>query len=733
MSDSRLLVISNRLPLTLSNEGGSWQVKPSSGGLATAMEPILKKNGGLWIGWSGDDGSLSPSEREELFGHTSGPFSYVPVEFPPGAGQKFYEGYPNQTVWPLFHFFPSRMSFDPDSWRDYEQGNEVFASTIAEHIRPGDLVWVHDYHLMLLPRLIRSRENSAKVGFFLHIPFPSSEVFAMLPRGNETLRGLLGADLIAFHTHRHLHHFRSSLLRILGVESTMDSVEYEGRTVRLEALPIGIAPGGFSDMVEGDADTAQRIAELRTRYSGKRILISVDRLDYSKGIPERLRTYARLLREQPELREHTILIQVAVPSREGIGEYQTLGSEINQLVGEINGQFATAEWTPIVYLRHSVDRGELATLYAVADVAWVTPLRDGMNLVAKEYCASKVDHSGVLVLSQFAGAAAEMGEALLVNPYDEEQVASAVLKALSMPTEESRERMRRLRERVIRNDVFKWADRFLDTLESTGSRESTTGENIEVPAMISAFRNAGRRMLVLDYDGTLVPIVDDPAKASPSKELVAILAALAAEEKNLVAVVSGRRRADLERWLGSIPNLVLGAEHGALIRRVSPEGWHPLQPANDGLPWKARVSEILQQFADRAPGSFVEEKEFSLVWHYRRVEPEFGTWLAGELRALLDGLLSDADARPVMGHKIVEVRPPWANKGAFVSELVSSSEHCDFQLAAGDDTTDEDMWDKVEPGAFTIHVGHGHSRARYRVKGPESIVQLLMALSHGGG
>jgi len=399
-------------------------------------------------------------------------------------------------------------------------------------------------------------------------------------------------------------------------------------------------------------------------------------------------------------------------------------------VGEINGEFGTAQWTPILYLRHAVDRQELVALYTIADVAWVTPLRDGMNLVAKEFCACKPEGDGVLVLSQFAGAAAEMGEAILVNPYDEQQVVSAILKAFAMPVEERTERMQLLRERVIHHDVFSWAERFIQTLQSAGSQAAPAAEELDPKAVTAAFQQAEKRVLILDYDGTLVPLADNPATTSPSRRVTAALTTLAANPRNVVSVLSGRRTADLDRWLGGIPSLVLGAEHGALMRCVGDsEGWRPLNASSSGLAWKSRVRMIVQQFADRAPGSFLEEKEYSIVWHYRRVEPEFGNWLAGELTALLDGLLADTDARPLMGRKIVEVCPVWANKGGFARHLISMHESAGFVLAAGDDTTDESMFEKLDPGAVTVHVGAGHSRARYRVKNPESMINLLTRLA----
>jgi trehalose 6-phosphate synthase/phosphatase len=723
-SRNKLIVVSNRLPVTLSHEGKNWSAKPSSGGLATAMLPILKQMGGLWIGWPGDDGTIDTSEREQILESVSDGYRFVPADLEPGTAQAFYEGFPNQTVWPLFHYFPTRMNFTAEGWAAYQKGNRAFCRAVCGALEKDELIWVHDYHLMLLPECIREQSRQAKIGFFLHIPFPSSEVFAMLPHREDVLRGMLGADLIAFHTHHYLQHFRSSLLRILGLESQIDSVEYDGREIRLEVLPIGIAADELARLIDSDAETAKHSQELRQRYRGQQTIIAVDRLDYTKGIPQRMRTYRRLLTQHTELREKVVLIQVAVPSREGIGDYQNLRSELNELVGEINGDLATAHWTPIVYLHQGVSREELAALYSLADVAWVTPLRDGLNLVAKEYCACKPDGHGVLVLSEFAGAAAEMGEALQVNPYNEDSVAETVLRALRMDEAERLGRLNPMRERVIRNNVFVWAERFLATLAASPEpREVAPAVNFA--ELQAAYKTASRRIMIFDYDGTLVPINDDPAWCQPSADLLRNLTGLAADPRNVVAVVSGRRANDLDRWLGGIPNLYLGAEHGLMVHHPRESGWHTLKGLNPDLQWKDKIRPILEHFVDRAPGSFIEEKEFSLVWHYRRVEPEFGSWLAKELLALLGNLLSDTDARPLHGKKIVEVKSTWANKGQFASWLLEECGPARFVLAVGDDATDEDMFARLNDSAFTLHVGHGHSNAQFRLRHRAAIDKLL--------
>ncbi len=616
------------------------------------------------------------------------------------------------------------MNFSAEQWEAYKEGNRAFCRAVAQIIEGNELIWVHDYHMMLLPRFIREHSRKAKIGFFLHIPFPSSEVFAMLPQREDVLRGLLGADLIAFHTHHYLQHFRSSLLRILGLESRIDAVDYDGRTIRFEVLPIGIAPGELTGLIEHDSETEKHMQELRSRYEGLQTIIAVDRLDYTKGIPQRMRSYRRLLTQHPELAGKVVLIQIAVPSREGIGEYQELGSELNELVGEINGALATAHWTPIVYLRQGVSRPELAALYALSEVAWVTPLRDGLNLVAKEYCACKQDDNGVLVLSEFAGAAAEMGEALLVNPYSEDSVIETVFRALHMDEAERRARLNPMRQRVLRNNVFVWADRFLEALASSAEPGNAT-PLVNFSELQASYRKSASRAMIFDYDGTLVPIADNPAASKPSVDLVRNLTRLASEPGNVVAVVSGRRATDMDRWLGSVANLYLGAEHGILFKKPSEDGWHTLKGLDPNLQWKDKIRPILEHFVERAPGSFVEEKQFSLVWHYRRAEPEFGSWLARELLALLEELLSDTDARPVHVKKVVEVKSTWANKGEYASWLLDERGPAEFVLAVGDDETDEDMFSRLGDKAFTVHVGYESTSALFRLRERTGVDRMI--------
>jgi trehalose 6-phosphate synthase/phosphatase len=723
----RLVVVSNRLPLTLKRNGDEWETSRSSGGLATAMDPILSRTGGIWIGWPGDASGSDDEERQNILKDWREKENCIPVDLPPELIEGFYEGFSNQTLWFLFHHFPSMFKFSSAHWQDYVRANEIFRDAVLEHLQPGDLVWIHDYQLMLLPRLLREARPDARIGFFLHIPFPSSDVFCVLPRGEDVLKGLLGADYLAFHTHRYLQNFRSSLLRNMGVASQMDRVEIGGRSVRLEAQPIGIAPKQFTGLLD-NPQTKGFIGDIAGRHDGLKILLGVDRLDFTKGIPERLRAYRRFLQIAPEMRGRVVFIQVAVPSRERIQMYKDLQQEVDELVGQINGEFGTADWTPLIYLRRNLPREELVALYASADVALVTALRDGLNLVAKEYVACQPEGDGVLMLSEFAGAAAEMGEALQVNPYDEERTAETIRRALNLSDGERKERMNALFRRVTQNDVFSWGERFIANLEEAVSQRAVhpaeKPEPLPVADIVEAFQAASGRLIMLDYDGTLVPFANRPQAAVPPPELIEMLERLAAQEATTVMVVSGRSRADLENWFGGVAHLWLAAEHGAIIRPPETLVWETSQP-DDSAVWKKKIYPVLEHFAARTPGSFIEEKEFSLVWHYRMADPKFGEWLANELVSTLEGMLSDMELRAVQGHKTVEVKLMSASKAEVLKHLLKTGTDFEFIFAAGDDTTDEDLFAEMTPQMWTIHVGNNNSKAHFRLADFKEMRRLL--------
>jgi trehalose 6-phosphate synthase len=464
----RLIVVSNRLPVVLRQIDDSWELKAGSGGLVTALAPVLSHRGGLWIGWPGL--AVEPGgEWEQLLesGFRERGYELVPVVLTDKEVKGFYYGFANSVLWPLFHDMTSSCNFEPSFWYAYLQVNRRFAECVVEHTRAGDFIWVQDYQLINVAEFVRESQEERRLGFFLHIPFPPLDVFTKMPWRGQILAALLAYDLIGFQTPRDLRNFLSCLSHLLAevgieeVEGGLVALRVGDREVHAGAFPIGIDYREFHDAA-ADPQTTERMAELRRKIGDYEIVLGVDRLDYTKGLPERLLAFANALERFPELREAVILLQLVVPSRENVPEYQALKDRLDQLVGQINGRYSTAGWTPIHYHYRSLARRDLISLYRMGRVAFVTSIKDGMNLVSKEFVASQVDRNGVLVLSEFAGAAAQLAEgALLVNPHDIEGMADAVKAAIEMDPEERQGRMESMQQVLAEQDIFWWVDRFL--------------------------------------------------------------------------------------------------------------------------------------------------------------------------------------------------------------------------------------------------------------------------------
>jgi trehalose 6-phosphate synthase/phosphatase len=533
---------------------------------------------------------------------------------------------------------------------------------------------------------------------------------------------------VGFHTPAYLRHFAASLTQILGLTVEIDRVHIGDREVRLGVFPMGIDAETFSSHAREPAVQAE--ARALQGDGSVKLLVGVDRLDYTKGIPRRLLAYERMLQTHPELRERVRLVQVAVPSRTGVGAYQEFRSLVDGLVGRINGDFGTPHWVPVHYIYRGLSEPELVALYRAADVMLVTPLRDGMNLVAKEFIASRTDDEGVLVLSEFAGASWELPEAIPVNPYDVEGTAESYYRALTMPAEERRARLRPLRARVETYDVHRWAATFLEQLESLTRPPATTRRPLGGPAaarsaLLDRLRESDNLLALLDYDGTLVPYTATPELARPDPTLLELLSALAARPHTEVHVVSGRGRETLERWLGRLP-LVLHAEHGFWSRGLNGSDWSAITEVGGG--WREPAIEILRDITARTPGSLIEVKDVALAWHYRMADPEAGARRANELRLHLTQLLSNQPVEILAGHKVVEIRPYGVHKGRIVPPLPPERLASMAVLAIGDDRTDEDLFAAVPPDAITIRVGPGATRARFRLDGVPAARALLQSL-----
>jgi trehalose 6-phosphate synthase/phosphatase len=524
------------------------------------------------------------------------------------------------------------------------------------------------------------------------------------------------------------HTSGTSLTQILGLTIEIDRVQVTDREVRLGVFPMGVDTGTFRDL----AQKPEVDAEARTlRGDGSvKLLVGVDRLDYTKGIPQRLLAYERMLQTHPDLRERVRLVQVAVPSRTGVEAYQEFRALVEGLVGRINGAFGTPHWVPVNYIYRGLTEQELVALYRAAEVMLVTPLRDGMNLVAKEFVASRIDGDGVLVLSEFAGASWELSEAIQVNPYDVEETAERYYRALTMSPEERRTRLVPLRARVETYDVHRWAASFLEQLEAVShhppaARRTLGGAQAASQALLARLRDSEDLLALLDYDGTLVPFTATPELARPDPPLLELLAALAARPHTEVHVVSGRGRETLERWLGSLP-VTLHAEHGFWSRRPGDGVWTPI--AEVGGAWREPALGILREFTARTPGSLIETKDVALAWHYRLADQESGARRANELRLHLSQLLSNQPVEILAGHKVVEIRPYGVHKGRIVPPLPPEKLASTAVLALGDDRTDEDLFAALPSEAITVKVGPGATQARFRVEGVTAARALIQSL-----
>ncbi|HLB53485.1 MAG TPA: bifunctional alpha,alpha-trehalose-phosphate synthase (UDP-forming)/trehalose-phosphatase [Gemmatimonadales bacterium] len=722
---SRVLIVSNRLPITVRRRDDGFTVEQSSGGLATGLRGPHERGTGWWLGWPGLSDELSPADRHELTQllarHRLAPLFLSATEL-----ARYYDGFSNGFVWPVFHYLTGQVPYRTEDWPCYRDVNQRFADLVVEHYQEGDLIWVHDYQLMLVPALVRQRLPQARIGFFLHIPFPAEEVYRTLPHREDLLRGLLGADLIGFHATSYLRHFASALLLLLGLPTQVDRIVFEDRTVRLGVFPMGVNARRIAALAERPELEAD-VAEIRA--GSEYTLVAIDRLDYTKGVPQRLLAFEMLLQQHPELRGRVKLVNLAVPSRIQVRAYRKFRSEVNGLVGRINGSFATPSWVPLHYMFRSLPERRVLALYRAADVMLVTPVRDGMNLVAKEYVAARTDHRGVLVLSEYAGASAELVEAVCTNPYDVDGSAEAFYAALTMPPEEQERRMRALRARVMGHDVHRWVESFLRTLAEPPPADLAMSRNgaARPESMLPAILSARRLVLLLDYDGTLVPVALSPELALPDDDLLDLLRRLSRRRRTEVHILSGRTTGFLDRWFGDLP-VHLHAEHGSFTRAPGKTRW--LRRDHPAPGWQEAVRPILADFARRTPGALVEVKEAGLAWHWRAADAEVGDRQANELGLHLGQLMSNQPVELLWGDRVLEIRPHGVNKGSVAAELAAEHLPEGLLVAAGNDRTDEDLFAALPDVAITIAVGERPSRARYRV---QDVWELRKLLARIGG
>lgn len=727
MSKKRTIIISNRLPVRIEKTGGELQFIPSEGGLATGLGSIFKKGENIWIGWPG---YVPESDKEkEIITEKLAEMSLVPIFLTTEQLKGFYEGFSNEILWPIFHYRLSYAVYDEAYWSCYKEVNELFAQKVKEiEVNPKDEVWVHDYQLMLLPNLLREYNPELAISYFQHIPFPPDEVFRYIPWRDELLEGLLGADLIAFHTFTDAKHFRTACVNLMDLSYKNHRLHVKGRDIFIEVFPMGIDFDKFSALSKQEI-VQKKAEEIKESFGHRKLIISVDRLDYSKGIVMRLHGYERLLKTNPNLRGKVVLYMLVVPSRDTVDQYKQLLDEIDRLVGHINSVYGDNQWIPIAYFYTSIPIEELSALYLAADICIVSSLRDGMNLVCKEFVATKAhSQDGVLILSELAGAAKELSESLLINPSSISDIAQAIHLALHMPITERRKRMQSNAKMVEKFNIFHWIRIFFirfREIKASQKEYITRRVSQEIKEKIfKAYSEAKSSLLLIDYDGTLVPIQKEASEAIPTSEVFTLLKNLKQNKSTQVVIVSGRSHQELDNWFKEKTDLLI-AEHG--IWSTHPDGrWKSKVEPNPT--WKIPVRRILSRYVYLTPGAHIEEKSHSLVWHYRGAEIGHAQLRIGELKEKLRYLLVQYDLELLEGNKVIEVKPQGINKGSASMEVVKYYEP-DFILAIGDDITDEDMFYQLPDKAFTIKIGSEHSSAKYFIENQTEAIEFLKELS----
>ncbi|MFT8331808.1 trehalose-phosphatase [Bifidobacterium psychraerophilum] len=794
----RLIIVSNRLPMSLDvSDDGSYSLRQNVGGLATAIGPYHKTHkDSVWVGWSGVDPGQYSDEEIDLIREQYESRRCVPIFLSKEEVDGYYAGFSNDTMWPLLHDFAHEANFDPETWRVYQEVNEHFLETLVPLLRKGDKVWIQDYHLMLLPQMLRERFPEASIGWFLHVPFPSPEIFRSLPWSREILEGILGADLVGFHTVDYAKNFEGSVELLLDKHSDDEGrfTMPDGHEAAIDAFPIGIdynlyrrtSRSNLARMMRRGIEEAagkrphsrylssltaesnaaaeasakegnwwshyahEELPELHLAKSAaegspkpNKVIVSVDRLDYTKGIPERLRAYQRMLEKYPEWAGHVTYYLLATPSRENVDTYKRLKEQVDQLVGQINGKYSLLAWSPIHYITRSLPIKPVCGIYAAGDVALVTPLRDGMNLVAKEYLACHDGRDGSLVLSDMCGAAAELSEAFIVNPYDTEAVCEALHDALETSSEESAKRNIAMQARLKSRTAATWCAGFVSALEQVAD-VSSSDKRLRMEQrneLMEQWGKAGRRLVLCDYDGTLTPLARTPEHAKPTRALKEMLRNIASHPGVDLVIVSGRSHETMNDWFSDLP-VGLIAEHGVWFYRypqvgASPEGvdaaatwehgWQRASNLPDATAWKQVIQPILEKAVAQVPKSFIEHKDDAIAWHYRLSDQHAA---AEEKSALLEELRMVTGKLGLMvmeNAKVVEICPVSTSKGQAVRPLVTSDAY-DFMLAVGDDTTDETMFAVMPEDSWTIKIGPGLTKAHTRLQNPAALHRLLAYL-----
>ncbi|KYG69223.1 hypothetical protein AZI87_08425 [Bdellovibrio bacteriovorus] len=718
------IFISNRLPFNITADG---ELKRGSGGLVSALLGVSLDEPFAWFGFDTDKDEAERLQNKVSQAHPH--LQSYPVYISKERYEKYYDGFSNEIIWPLFHYESQLTGFIRENWEAYKEANQIMADEIVKVATDKDTIWIHDFHFLLLPKMLRERLPNVKIGFFLHIPFPSAELFRQLPVREEILSAMLHSDLIGFHEHSYLRQFTVSLKSILGLDTSFFKADLNGHAAHLGVYPISIESDAYK--AKASSPEVQQKCDYYASVSNVPFtLLGVDRLDYTKGLVLKLRGLHRAFTKYPELVGKISLLQIAVPTRENVQAYMDLKKEIEQLVGSINGQFGTPDYIPVHYIFKSISEVELLALYRSSNAALVTSKRDGMNLVAMEYVmAQDLETPGSLILSEFAGASSMLSDALIVNPWDVDAIADAIKQAFEMSFDERYERLSHLQEILSRYSSTKWALAFLKDLEQITQISSKKVVDIQAPPeswpkpLHSALQTK-KMKVVLDYDGTVVALAKRPELATLLEETKHLLLSL--HEKMEVFVISGRSKEFLESQFADMP-IGLAAEHGAYFKFPG-ETWQS-RIASEIQAWYPQIEKVMNDYSDRVPLAWVEKKSASLVWHFRQSPADFANFQAKKLHDELQVGMANEPVSIAMGSNIVEAKAIECNKGNFLRWLLQlGNTDADSIICIGDDRTDEDMFRALGEKGFSIKVGPGITEAHYRLKNQKEVLSFLHEL-----
>ncbi|MCO5604017.1 hypothetical protein L7F22_058174 [Adiantum nelumboides] len=784
ISQDRCIVVGNTLPINaeLAPDGKSWLFSRDEDSLLWQLKDGLPDDMEVvYIGFLKCE--IKPAQQDEVAAYLLEMFNCVPTFVSSDLRSKFYHGFCKQTLWPLFHYMlpltPDHGGrFDRLLWQAYVSVNKTFAAKVMEVIAPeDDYVWIHDYHLMLLPTLLRKKCNKVKMGFFLHSPFPSSEIYRTLPVRDELLRGLLNADVIGFHTFDYARHFLSCCSRMLGLEYESRrgyiGLEYYGRNLTIKIMPVGIHMGQLQAGLNLP-ETEQKIAELNEQFKGKTVLLGLDDMDIFKGIALKLLALEQLLKERTDWQGKVVMVQITNPARGRGRDVEEVQTEVYSTVERINQQFGCEGYNPIMLLERSVPFYERLAFYTVAECCIVTAVRDGMNLIPYEYIVGrqgceKLDarfasvneppKKSLLVISEFIGCSPSLSGAIRVNPWNIEAVADALNMVITMPEAEKHMRHEKHFKYVSTHDVAYWARSFMGDLERACQDNLKRrcwgigfGLNFRVVALdptfrklsqehiVSAYRRTKSRIILLDYDGTVMP--QTSINKTPSPEVISLLDTLCSDPRNVVFIVSGRGRRELSGWFSSCKQLGIAAEHGYYLRWRCEDDWETCVPVLE-FDWKQVAEPVMKLYTESTDGSFIEAKESAIVWHHQDADPDFGSWQAKELLDHLESVLANEPVAVKSGQQIVEVKPQGISKGMvaekLITSMVSKGTPPDFVLCIGDDRSDEDMFESImnsmagpespKTEVFACTVGRKPSKAKYYLEDTVDVIHMLQGLA----